>query len=129
MAAEVEYVALTECFKEVEILRELYERLTGTEMDILTIYKDNTAVVSLVRSQQIRNLQYIDFSFHFSKLLVEEGKVKIQWISLGKQIADFLTKPLGQETFEKCKQSCLKSRTIETEGVRGKGKKKKKLEN
>lgn len=50
-----------------------------------------------------------DISYHHTKWLVEEGKIRVNWISSENQTADFLTKPLSKEAFVKCREKCIQS--------------------
>lgn len=75
-AAEAEYVALSNCSEEIITLIELYERLSGKVDEIIpSIYEDNRAVISLVKSKEVEKLRHVDVSYHHIKWLVEEGKI------------------------------------------------------
>lgn len=106
-SAESEYVALAMGCKELIARSELYERVTGKIKLIPVVYEDNRSTVCLAKSKETGRLRHVDVSYHFTKSLVEEGRINLQWIYSEEQTADFLTKALKHELFIKCRRKCM----------------------
>ncbi len=96
-SAEAEYVAMSWATKEIISVRELIRRLLGIDL-LPVLYEDNMTALRWANSDEVSNLKHIvNLCFHFVKLEVANGNVKVVWISTKDQLADGLTKALGKQ--------------------------------
>jgi len=74
----------------------------------ITMYEDNQACIALSKHHAYhRRTKHIALRWHFIREKVEEGIVKLVYISTKAQIADLLTKPLTRDVFERFRSSIL----------------------
>ena len=101
-SAESEYIALSECTKQVTWLRKLFWEfihkhawLREVAFAPTVIKMDNTAVESIAQSNatSVRS-KHIDTRFHHVKSCVEGEVVKLSHVSSPMNVADVLTKML-----------------------------------
>ena len=81
-------------------LREVLAPL-GIELPLpITIYEDNQGCIALSKNpvNHSRN-KHIDVKYHYIREKVEDGHFILLYIATAKQLADFLTKPLGRVAF------------------------------
>jgi len=65
------------------------------------IFCDNNSVISLSKNSMFHNrMKHIDTKFHYIRELVHNGEIVLQHCRTQEQVADILTKPLGQKSFE-----------------------------
>lgn len=73
-----------------------------------TLYGDNQAAIKTaengVRSERTK---HIDIRYRFITDLIEDNKIKMQWISTKQQQADVLTKALGPQQFKELRDLLL----------------------
>ena len=106
-SAESEYIALSECTKQVTWLRKLFwefihkypwvreVRFEGTQ-----IMMDSTAAESIAKSNAISaSTKHIDIRYHHVKSCVEGELVKISHVQSSENTADLLTKVLELRPF------------------------------
>jgi hypothetical protein len=91
---EVEYVAVTTGMCQAVWLRRLLEEITGEEQATHpTLVVDNQPAIMLAKNPVLHNQsKHIYVKFH-------EGKIAIEFVELGRQLADILTKSLGRLRF------------------------------
>ena len=59
--------------------------------------KDNHGCIALSENPiHHKRTKHIDVRFHYTREKVEDGTVKLEYIPSENQVADILTKPLGQ---------------------------------
>ncbi|POM74328.1 Integrase catalytic core protein [Phytophthora palmivora] len=90
-STEAEYMALSDCIKEVDI---------GAEQHGPTvIYEDNQGAMALAKNvgYQART-KHIDIRYHFIRGKIASGEVKLTYEESKSQLADFLTKGLSTKT-------------------------------
>ena len=103
-----EYIASAEAAKEACYLRPLMECLGFQQKLPITMYEDNQACIALSKHHAYhRRTKHIALRWHFIREKVEEGIVKLVYISTKAQIADLLTKPLTRDVFERFRSSIL----------------------
>jgi hypothetical protein len=103
-STEAEYMALTECGRELTwwrlLLVELGEDVNGPTL----IYEDNQGAICLTQNPVKHGAnKHIEIKHHYIRQLVKQGKVKVVYLSTEDMPADFLTKPLQKDNFNKCK--------------------------
>ncbi len=89
---------LVQAFKEVGY--------NGSDMNSTTILADNQAAIKM-GSNPVNHprAKHIDTSYHFVRNKVEEGALRLEYISTDQMVADGLTKPLESGKF-------LRSRSV-----------------
>ena len=69
---------------------------------LIDTYKDNEGANAMAENPQgSHRSKHIDVRFHFLRGLVRLGQVAVHSVASANQHADFLTKPLGRETFQR----------------------------
>ncbi|KAG0574652.1 hypothetical protein KC19_VG280100 [Ceratodon purpureus] len=98
-----EHMAVTEGTKEALWLRRLFGELRIQESNLpTTIYGDNQGSINLAHNPVYHGrTKHIEVKHHFIREKVASGEIKLEYIPTSDQIADTLTKPLGQTAFER----------------------------
>jgi len=102
-SAEAEYYAISVAAQEIAwISQVLSEILMGTmEHSIPILHCDNRAAISISSKDIHHNrTKHIDIRHHFIRDEIQQKKLQIEWISTKEQVADILTKPLGNILFQ-----------------------------
>ncbi|XP_038887229.1 secreted RxLR effector protein 161-like [Benincasa hispida] len=100
---EVEYMALTEAFKEAIWLNELVEEFQISLKDDLVIFCDSQSADFCQRNQTYHErTKYIDVRFHFIIDVIAEGRVRIEKISSSENAVDVLRKTLPVNKLKSC---------------------------
>jgi hypothetical protein len=106
---EAEYVALCQGSKEAvwfrDLLRELgFTQFLGDSREV-QMYSDNQGCIALAKNPEDHaRSKHIDVQYHYTRQLVEYGKIKLGYCPTDDMIADVLTKPLGFRAFYRCIQ-------------------------
>lgn len=96
---EAEYIALSECAKEVMYLTDLLSEIGVYSGETVKIYEDNKACCLLSKNPEFRDkAKHIGVRYHLLQDLVAQKRIEIEWIGTKNQIADGLTKPMTMET-------------------------------
>ncbi|CCF49769.1 hypothetical protein NDA11_007846 [Ustilago hordei] len=96
-AVEAEFMAATEATQEVLFFRHLFKAI-GIDIGIRTIFSDNTGTIQVSKDPaQHWKLKHIDTKYHFIRDNIQDGNVKIKYISTEDNLADIFTKPVGKE--------------------------------
>jgi len=99
-STEAEYMALTECSKEVIYLQNTINDLNQSlqlniPKNIPVIMEDNTGAIKLGHNAEFhKRTKHIDIKYHFIRELVENNKIRILYINTKDQLADPLTKSI-----------------------------------
>jgi hypothetical protein len=106
-SAEAEYMALTNSSKQGLFLHAILDELGVIFTRPTTIYSDNNAAISLVhnRKQNHGRTKHINIRHHFIREHVEAGTFRVTHISTKSMVADTLTKALGKDMFEWCREA------------------------
>jgi hypothetical protein len=106
---EAEYVALCQGSKEAVWLRDLLRELgfvqfLGDSREV-QMYSDNQGCIALAENPENHaRSKHIDVQYHYTRQLVEYGKIKLDYCPTEDMLADVLTKPLGFRAFSRCVQ-------------------------
>jgi KUP system potassium uptake protein len=106
---EAEYVALCQGSKEAVWLRDLLRELgfvqfLGDSREV-QMYSDNQGCIALAENPENHaRSKHIDVQYHYTRQLVEYGKIKLDYCPTEDMLADVLTKPLGFRAFSGCVQ-------------------------
>ncbi|KAH9751577.1 hypothetical protein KPL71_014347 [Citrus sinensis] len=96
---EVEYIALTEAFKEAKWIRGIISEL-GLIQDTIPIYYDSSSAIQLSRNSKYHErTKHVDLRLHFIREEIERGVVDVVKISTEDNPADALTKPIPTVKF------------------------------
>ena len=97
LVVEAEFVAATEAAQEVLFFRHLFKAI-GIDVSTPTIFSDNTGTIQVSKDPtQHWKLKHIDTKYHFIRENIQDGNVKIKYISTKDNLADIFTKPVGKD--------------------------------
>ena len=69
-------------------------------MEATSVYCDNQSCIKLSENPVFHDrLKHIDIICHFIRDRVQRGAVQLQYVPIGDQVADVLTKALGRAKF------------------------------
>ena len=104
-STEAEYKALADSCKETTWLTNLINEVIPDPIDhIPLILVDNKGAMDLAFSQISQNgfrTKHMDIRLHFVRDLIQEKKIRLQYIRTQDNQADFLTKPVGRSRIVK----------------------------
>lgn len=99
-STEAEYVAQTHAAKKAIWLCAFVNKIRGGEKGPLTILADNQSTIALSKDNKFHSCtKHIDLRYHFIREAVENGKIKMEYLPSGDNIADIFTKPLAKVKF------------------------------
>jgi hypothetical protein len=102
---EAEYVGLCNAAKEAVWLRNLLRAIGRDEYAggtlAIRILGDNQSALRLVANPEFHSRsKHIDVQYHYTRELVEDGVVSIEYVPTAEMAADCLTKPLKRAQLE-----------------------------
>ena len=98
---EAEYIAATTAACQGVWLARLFGELKDEEAHCVELRIDNKSAISLSKNPVLHDRsKHIDTRYHYLRECVEEGRMKVEYISSEGQLADILTKGLGRARFE-----------------------------
>ena len=100
---EAELIAFAMAVKESLHLSKILNVVFGKWTPLL-VYGDNQAAITLIRNPAIgahNRTKHIDIAYHFSRMRVMFGDVKVSYISTEKMVADVMTKQLSGPGFRR----------------------------
>ncbi|KAL5814638.1 hypothetical protein ACOSQ4_025279 [Xanthoceras sorbifolium] len=102
---EAEYVAVTEASKEMVWLQSLLEELDKKQENSV-LYCDSQSAIHLVKNLSFHSrMKHIQLWYHFIRLLLEDGILKLEKISGAQNPADMLTKTVTTDKLKLCSAS------------------------
>jgi hypothetical protein len=99
-SCESEYYAMTEAATELVYVKQIFDFLDMKVNLPMTIQCDNQGAIFLAKNESSARTKHIDVRYHFIRDLVEEKKIKIEYVNTKKNTADALTKNLPGDQFE-----------------------------
>ena len=105
---EAEYTGLSYALREaipiIELLKEMdsrgYTVTTKSTRVHLKVFEDNAGAVEIAREQKYRpRTKHLNNRLHHFRSYVDDGTISVHHIDTELQPADYLTKPLNEETF------------------------------
>jgi hypothetical protein len=94
-----EYIAMAQAFQDCFWFYQILTQM-GFLVDKPFFKGDNEAQIKVVRSPFTSDrLRGVRIAYHLIKDEYKKGTIKIEWISTNSNIADMLTKPLGNVKF------------------------------
>ena len=81
-------------------LARLLAELKGKESSAISLKIDNQSAFQLSKNPVFHDRsKHIDVRYHYIRECIEEDRVKVESIGTAEQLADILTKALGQDRF------------------------------
>ena len=113
---EAEYIALSQSLRDTIPIMNLFKELQGHgfQQEYITpkvhckAFEDNMGALELSRVPKMRpRTKHINLVYHHFRDFVRSGEVSVHPISTDDQLADMLTKPLDQNTFQRLRKVLL----------------------
>lgn len=101
-SAEAEYMAICEVARDILFLARLFEEIIGSIEYPLTLFEDSTAAMSIsTNSTSKGRVKHIELIYLKTREYFRENILKVQKVNSkqNEQLADFLTKPLGDKNY------------------------------
>lgn len=100
-ATEAEYMALSDCSRQVVWIQNIFTEL-GLPVKPTQICADNEGGIFIASNPvQERRTKHIDVRFHYVRDLIEQKRIDVVWVPTDENSADIFTKNLGFIKFEK----------------------------
>jgi len=100
-ATEAEYMALSDCSRQVVWIQNIFNEL-GLPVKPTQICTDNEGGIFIASNPvQERCTKHIDVRFHYVRDLIEQKRIDVVWIPTDENSTDIFTKNLGYIKFEK----------------------------
>lgn len=100
--AEAEYMAMTECSKEIVFMCNIHFEIFNDKI-VADLYSDNKSAIDLAHNPILHGrTKHIGIRHHFIRDVVQNGYVKVKHVSTENMVADFLTKPLTKVKHQFC---------------------------
>jgi hypothetical protein len=110
-STESEYVSLSQSLREVMPLMKLVQELDAAGFDVnkqspkVQMFDDNSGALAMARTPKMRpRTRHMNLKYHHFREAVANGLVTIHAIDTTNQVADILTKPLPESSFEKLRR-------------------------
>ena len=101
-SVEAEYLALSDCVKEIIWLRSFLTELGFPLKNPTTVYIDSTGAEALAKNPvNHQRTKHIDIRHHFIREHVEAKTIGLVHITSHNNVADIFTKPLPHESFNR----------------------------
>jgi hypothetical protein len=102
-STESEYIALSEGARESVYLTLLLSELTGKRKTV-QLYSDNQSAIKLCYNPVFHNrTKHIDIRYHYTRELVENNWITVNYMPSEEMSADILTKSLNKVKHDKFK--------------------------
>eukprot|EP00253_Pinus_taeda_P005098 PITA_05098 len=99
--AEAEYVAATVAACQAVWMRRMLRSLGQEQAKATVIFCDNSSAIALSKNSMFhKRTKHIDTRFHYIRELVNNGEIVLEHCRTQEQVADILTKPLDQKSFQ-----------------------------
>ena len=98
---EAEYVVATVAACQVVWMRRMLRSLCQEQTRGTVIFCANSSAIALSKNFVfLKRTKNIDTKFHYIRELVNNGEIVLKHCKTQEQVADILTKPFGQKSFE-----------------------------
>eukprot|EP00253_Pinus_taeda_P022349 PITA_22349 len=99
--AEAEYVAATTTACQAVWMRRMLRSLCHEQTKRTMIFCDNSSAIALSKNFVFhKGTKHIDTKFHYIRELVSNGEIVLKHCRTQEQVAEILTKPFEQKSFE-----------------------------
>ena len=100
--SEAEYIALSDCAKEVRWIRELLRELGFNPTFPTKIEQDNTGAIAW--SETEKRAKHVEIRYHFVRDLVRDDIVSVNYCPSRYMVSDIMTKPMARAKFEEMRK-------------------------
>jgi hypothetical protein len=101
-SCEAEYVALSECCRELAYLRQLMAFLRESLPGPVTIFEDNKGAIDLTNNPvHHKRTKHIDVKYHYIRAEQTSGRVTVTKVHTNDNRADIMTKATTVATFKR----------------------------
>jgi hypothetical protein len=106
-SCESEYISSASSAKQGQWVAQFFRDMRrpgyiGKNPSMVQMYGDNQGALALVKNPHLHERsKHIDICYHFIRDLVEQGKLKVDYIPTYDMVADGMTKPLQRVAFDK----------------------------
>ena len=97
-SSEAEYIALSDCAKEVIWIRQLLGELGWHGKRATVIHEDNIGAIKWGKSD--KRTKHVDIRYHFVRDMVQRGAIELEYCSTNLMLADVMTKALLPTRFK-----------------------------
>jgi len=112
-----EYYALSATAREMEWVLQLLNELEIKTKLPARIWSDNQGSINIAKNPVSHGkAKHIDIAYHYTRHLVKNGTITVEYCPTESMLADGLTKPLGKPGIQKLRQGC-NLRLIDRESV------------
>jgi len=106
--AEAEYIAIAAAGQELIWMNQYLSELGLIDKQIPIIRSDNQAAIQIASNDRLHSRsKHIDIRYHFIRQMIQEGRVRIVYVSTTDQEADINTKSLDMRTFKRLRDRLL----------------------
>lgn len=99
-SCEAEFMAAAAATCQAIWLKNLLKEMTGGYSNLVTIYVDNRSAIDLMKNPVHHGRsKHIDVRYYFIRECIENGQIKVVFVSSNEQRADILTKALPSVKF------------------------------
>ena len=99
-SCEAEYVALSECCREVDYLRSIIDFLHQPSESPTEIFEDNQGTIDLVNNPvHHRRTKHVEVKYHYVRDAQEKGRIVVSKVHTSLNHADIMTKATDNATF------------------------------
>ena len=98
-SSEAEYIGISEVVKEILFIRQILIFKVPIDYPIY-VNVDNVGAIHMAEGSDGKRTKHIDVQFHFVRQYVEDGIVKIIFVTSEENKADPFTKNVGIREFE-----------------------------
>ena len=117
-SCEAEYVAAAAAACQGIWLNRLVADMMGTKQPKVKLYMDNMAAIALSKNPVHHDRsKHIDTRYHFLRECIEDGKVEVEHVGTGEQLADIFTKALGRVKFVELRTALGVASVHQVQGV------------
>ena len=111
-STEAEYVAMSEVVKDLIFIRNILESIGLKIQYPMIVEVDNTGAIYLGMNRATgQRTKHIDIRYHFVREFIDEGIVKIVFVSTKENDADVFTKNVTSEIYDRMKDKILSKRS------------------
>ena len=109
--AEAEWIAVTECVKEMKWMMQLMGELGYTVETPMTVYEDNQSTIKICENDVLHErVKHVDLDYHWIRDNVKEKLIELKWVPSQEELADMFTKSLGRVVFERLRGRMMTDR-------------------
>jgi len=100
-STEAEIVALVEAAKYARWLEDIFGDLELPSPTPITVYQDNQSTIRMMQVSQMsfKKTKHMTIKTNYTRALIEDGKLVLEYLPTASMLADLHTKPLGYAAF------------------------------